>query len=92
MTAVSENFDLQRLILVQHIEPGPRDAEKTINDLLSVLYRNNVVGSVWGCGLPKTHSIPRLLFSTVEPAFGRIASRMAYRVFWLGSVHRQLTA
>ena len=35
-----------QLILAQHIEPGPQDAEKTINDLLSVLDRNDVVEAV----------------------------------------------
>lgn len=35
-----------QLILARHIEPGPRDAEKTINDLLAVLDRNDIVESV----------------------------------------------
>jgi hypothetical protein len=31
-----------QLILAVYIQPGPRDAEKTINDLLSVLDRDDV--------------------------------------------------
>lgn len=32
-----------QLILADHIQPGPRDAEKTINQLLDVLDRDDVV-------------------------------------------------
>jgi hypothetical protein len=35
-----------QLILADYIHPGPRDAEKTLNDLLSVLDRNDVVEAV----------------------------------------------
>lgn len=35
-----------QLILAGYVEPGPRDAEKTINDLLSILDRNDVVEAV----------------------------------------------
>ena len=35
-----------QLILADYIHPGARNAEKTINDLLSVLDRNNVLEAV----------------------------------------------
>jgi hypothetical protein len=35
-----------RLILAQYIEPGPRDADETINQLLAILDHNDVVESV----------------------------------------------
>jgi hypothetical protein len=35
-----------QLILADYIHPGPRDAEKTLNDLLSVLDRNDIVEAV----------------------------------------------
>lgn len=35
-----------QLILADYIHPGPRDAEKTINELLSVLDRGDVVEAV----------------------------------------------
>jgi hypothetical protein len=35
-----------QLILADYIQPGPRDCEKTINDLLSVLDRSDVVEAV----------------------------------------------
>jgi hypothetical protein len=35
-----------QLILAEYVQPGPRDAEKTINDLLSVLDRDDVVEAV----------------------------------------------
>jgi len=35
-----------QLILADYIHPGPRDAEKTLNELLSVLDRNDVVEAV----------------------------------------------
>ena len=35
-----------QLILARFIEPGPRDPDKTINELLAVLDRNDVVESV----------------------------------------------
>ena len=35
-----------QLILADYIQPGPRDAEMTLNDLLSVLDRDDVVEAV----------------------------------------------
>jgi hypothetical protein len=35
-----------QLILARYIEPGPRDCEQTINELLAVLDRTDVVKSV----------------------------------------------
>jgi len=35
-----------QLILADYIQPGPRDCAKTINELLSVLDRNDVVEAV----------------------------------------------
>jgi hypothetical protein len=35
-----------QLILAQYTEPGPRDADETINQLLAVLDHNDVVESV----------------------------------------------
>jgi hypothetical protein len=35
-----------QLILAEHVLPGPRDSEKTINALLSVLDRDDVVAAV----------------------------------------------
>jgi hypothetical protein len=35
-----------QLILADYIQPGPRDCEKTINDLLAVLDRDDVVEAV----------------------------------------------
>jgi hypothetical protein len=35
-----------QLILADHIQPGQRDCAKTINDLLSMLDRNDVVEAV----------------------------------------------
>lgn len=42
LTAIRE----AQLILADYIHPGLRDAEKTLNDLLSVLDRDDVVEAV----------------------------------------------
>jgi hypothetical protein len=34
-------------VLAQYVEPGPRDAEKTVNDLMTILDDSDLVEAVW---------------------------------------------
>jgi hypothetical protein len=34
-------------VLARYVEPGPRDAEKTINDLMTILDHSDLVEAVW---------------------------------------------
>ena len=43
LRAVEQAQDL----LARYVEPGPRDAEKTINDLMTILDDSDLVEAVW---------------------------------------------
>jgi hypothetical protein len=43
LRAVGQAQDL----LARYVEPGPRDAEKTVNDLMSILDDSDLVEAVW---------------------------------------------
>jgi hypothetical protein len=34
-------------VLARYVEPGPRDAEKTVNDLMTILDDSDLVEAVW---------------------------------------------
>jgi hypothetical protein len=39
--------ELAQDVLAQYVEPGPRDAEKTVNDLMTILDDSDLVEAVW---------------------------------------------
>ena len=43
LRAVEQAQDL----LARYVEPGPRDAEKTVNDLMTILDDSDLVEAVW---------------------------------------------
>ena len=43
LRAVEQAQDL----LARYVEPGPRDAEKTVNDLMTILDDSDLVEAIW---------------------------------------------
>jgi hypothetical protein len=43
---ILQAMQVAQLILADYVEPGPRDSDKTINELLFVLDRNDLVEAV----------------------------------------------